>query len=217
MGPEDIDQLLENARFKHLSDATLVSYRDNQLDRIMLALADAHLEICLICDRKLTFLKGEAEARESYVVTEEDHAANEQFVREMSRGQSPWSFLQKQIERAKPYVADALNYWILVHSRAPVRGSQKGNVKWKHESKDGVFKVWSVMETDRSLTVHFSSTDLNWEGIRIRFRLGPFRKEVTLEREGDLTVAAKINIPYRSLARKMNDASMEVLSSTPTE
>ena len=74
-----------------------------------------------------------------------------------------------------------------------------------------MLKAWSVLGTDHSLTVHFSATDLKWEGIRIRFRLGPFRKEVTLEREGDQAVTAKIKISRRSLARKMDDISIEVL------
>lgn len=210
MGPEDIEQLLEKAKFKHLSEAKLVSYRDNQLDRIGLALADAHLKLCLICDRKLTLLKGEAEARENYEVTEEDNAANEQFVRGLKQGKHIRRYIQKEIERFNSYVTDLLGAWIQVHSREAVRGAKRGNVKWRYKSKDGLLKAWSVLETDHSLTVHFCSSELKWEGIRIRFRLGPFRKEVTLEREGDLTVTAKINIPRRSLARKMNDISIEV-------
>jgi len=211
MGSEDIEQLLETARFQHLSEATLVSYRDNQLDRIGFALADAHLKLCLICDRKLTFLKGEAEARENYEVTEEDHSANEQFVRGLKKGKDLRTYIQSEVERFKSYIQDLLNAWIRQYSPAAVRGSKKGNVKWRYKSKDGVLKAWSVLETDHSLTLHFSAADLEWEGIRIRFRLGPFRKEVTLEREGDLAVTAKIKIPRRSLARKMDDISIEVL------
>ena len=214
MGSEDIEQLLEKARFKHLSEATLVSYRDNQLDRIGLALADAHLKLCLICDRKLALLKGEAEARESYQVTEEDHVANEQFVRGLKKRKGVRSYIEKEIERAKSYFSDLLGAWILVHSREAVRGAKRGNVKWRYKSKGGLLKAWSVLETDHSLTVHFSSSELKWEGIRIRFRLGPFRKEVTLEREGDLTVTAKINIPRRSLAKKMDDISIEILEAS---
>ncbi|HET6979814.1 MAG TPA: hypothetical protein VFI24_26010 [Pyrinomonadaceae bacterium] len=211
MGSEDIEQLLENARFKHLSEATLVSYRDKQLDKIGLALADAHLKLCLICDRKLTFLKGEAEARESYELTEEDHAANEQFVRGLKKKKDFRPDLQKEIERFNPYILGLQNAWVHRYSPEAVRGSKKGNVKWRYKSKDGVLKAWLVLETDHSLTVHFSASDLKWEGIRIRFRLGPFRKVVTLEREGDLTVAAKVKIPRRSLAKKMDDVSIEVL------
>ena len=56
MEPEDIDQLLESGRYKHLAEETLVSYRDNQLDKIRVALADAHLRLCLICKQRLVFL-----------------------------------------------------------------------------------------------------------------------------------------------------------------
>jgi len=212
MGSEDIEQLLETARFKHLSEATLVSYRDNQLDRIGFALADAHLKLCLICDRKLTILKGEAEARESYEVTEEDHAANEQFVRDLKPGRKVGLYVQKEIKRFKSYVTDLLNSWIVLHSMEPVRGSEDGDEIWRYESEDGLLTAWAILEKKTAdLTVHFSSSELSWEGIRMRFRLGQFIKEVTLEREGDDRVAAKIRIPRRSRARKMKDISIDVL------
>lgn len=206
MGSEDIEQLLENDRFKHLSPATLVSYRDNQLDKIRLALADAHLKLCHSCERKLAFLTGEAEAQESYVITEEDRAANEQFVRELKPEK------ESRLQRFKSYVTDLLDAWIVLYSREPVRGSEDGDEIWRYESEDGLLTAWAILEKKTAdLTVHFSSSELSWEGIRMRFRLGPFIKEVTLEREGDDRVAAKIRIPRRSRARKMKDISIDVL------
>jgi hypothetical protein len=206
MGSEDIEQLLENDRFKHLSPATLVSYRDNQLDKIRLALADAHLKLCHSCERKLAFLTREAEAQESYVLTEADRAANEQFVRELKPEK------ESRLQRFKSYVTGLLDAWIILYSREPVRGSEDGDEIWRYESEDGLLTAWAILEKKTAdLTVHFSSSELSWEGIRMRFRLGPFIKEVTLEREGDDRVAAKIRIPRRSRARKMKDISIDVL------
>lgn len=206
MGSEDIEHLLENDRFKHLSPATLVSYRDNQLDKIRLALADAHLKLCHSCERKLAFLTGEAEAQESYVITEEDRAANEQFVRELKPEK------ESRLQRFKSYVTDLLDAWIVLYSREAERGSEDGDEIWRYESEDGLLTAWAILEKKTAdLTVHFSSSELSWEGIRMRFRLGQFIKEVTLEREGDDRVAAKIRIPRRSRARKMKDISIDVL------
>jgi hypothetical protein len=206
MGSEDIEQLLENDRFKHLSPATLVCYRDNQLDKIRLALADAHLKLCHSCERKLAFLTREAEAQESYVLTEADRAANEQFVRELKPEK------ESRLQRFKSYVTDLLDAWIVLYSREPVRGSEDGDEIWRYESEDGLLTAWAILEKKTAdLTVHFSSSELSWEGIRMRFRLGQFIKEVTLEREGDDRVAAKIRIPRRSRARKMKDISIDVL------
>jgi anti-sigma factor ChrR (cupin superfamily) len=82
MGSEDSEQLLEDARFKHLSETTLISYKNEQLDEMALALVDAHLKLCLVCERRLDFLKAEAEALESYEPTENDRAAVEELIRQ---------------------------------------------------------------------------------------------------------------------------------------
>ncbi|MFL6414559.1 MAG: hypothetical protein ACJ74Y_02675, partial [Bryobacteraceae bacterium] len=51
-----------------------------------------------------------------------------------------------------------------------------------------------------------------WDGAQLRFRLGRFEKEVTLQREEDSRrVAARIEIPRRKRARKMTDISLEVV------
>ncbi|HEY6806986.1 MAG TPA: hypothetical protein VI306_25640 [Pyrinomonadaceae bacterium] len=81
MGSEDSEQLLEEARFKHLSETTLISYKNDQLDEVALALADAHLKLCLICERRLCFLKKEAEALDSYEPSESDRVAVEKLIR----------------------------------------------------------------------------------------------------------------------------------------
>ena len=75
-----------------------------------------------------------------------------------------------------------------------------------------MLKAWAVLEKNASLTVHFSSPEPAWEGARILFRLGPFSKEVVLERKdsGDSGVAAKVEIPRRERARNMADISIQV-------
>ena len=80
MEPKDIEQFLENAKYSHLSDATLVSYRDGQLNETGLAMADAHLNLCLVCERRLTFLKEEQEALGNYAVTSTDRALIQESI-----------------------------------------------------------------------------------------------------------------------------------------
>lgn len=209
MEPEDIDQLLESGRYKHLSEETLVSYRDNQLDKIRVALADAHLRLCLICEQRLAFLKEEAEAVANYVITEEDRAAIQQTVREMKAESNAPGLISTEIQRLTSYINDLLHAWIVPFSKAAVRGSGDGDEIWRYESEDGMLTAWAVLEKNASLTVHFSSPELDWEGARILFRLGPFSKEVALQRK-DSGVAAKIEIPRRERAKNMADISIKV-------
>jgi hypothetical protein len=207
MGLEDIEQLLKDAKFRHLSEATLISYSDGQLDKVGLALADAHLSLCLICKRRLTFLKEEAEALESYVMTEEDHAAIEQLIKPGPVNRLP-DYVSNELQRLNSYVRDLLNAWIVPFSEAK-RGAGDGDEIWRYESEDGMLTAWAVLEKDASLTVHFSSPELAWEGARILFRLGPFSKEIELQRK-DSGVGAKIEIPRRERARNMADISIKI-------
>src|ERR1051325_3105208 len=195
MEPKDIEQLLKNAKFRHLSEETLVLYRDSQLDEFGLALADAHLKLCVICEQRLDFLKEEAEALESYELTEEDRASIRETIRKLEPQTKATDYIQAEIQRLRSYINDLLVAWVTLFARKAVRGTKDGDVIWRYKSKDGLLTAWAVLEKNASLTVHFSSPELAWEGVRIRFRLGRFRKEVTLKREGHSRVSAKIVIP----------------------
>lgn len=195
MGPQDIEKLLQTGKHKHLSDATLVSYRDSQLDEIAVALADAHLRLCLICDRRLSFLREEAEV---LAITEPPAPRATHYI-------------QTEIDKLSAHVSDLLTAWTLPFSQEPVRGSDDGDEVWRYESEDGLLTAWAMLESNADLTVHFSSPELAWEGAQIKFRLGPFSKEVTLKREGDSRVATKIEIPRKKRARNMADISIEVV------
>jgi hypothetical protein len=196
MAPKSLEQLFDDARVKHLSETTLVSYREDQLDRIGLALADAHLRLCLICKRRLSFLR--EELLEGQVMTElPERKATD---------------IQTELQRLSAYINELLVAWSVVFSRPAMRGVKDGDEVFRHESEDGLFTVWVMLETDASLTFHFSSPELAWDGAQLRFRLGRFEKEVTLQREEDSRVAARIEIPRRERVRKMNDISLEVVS-----
>lgn len=210
MEPKDIEKLLKNAKYKHLSEEALVSYRDNQLGRVGLAMAEAHLRLCLICERRLTFLKEEQEAIESYVITDKDRALLKRARQQVEPKSGATDPIKTRIQEVVTYFNELLTAWIIPFSEPATRGGD-GEVIWEYESEDGVLTAWAVSEIDFSLTVHFESTDLTWEGIRIQFRLGPFSKEVTLERKGDAKVVAKIEIPRRRVAREMDDISIKIL------
>lgn len=48
----DIESVLREARFVHLTDQELVGYHDNELGSFPLARAKAHLKLCLICEQR---------------------------------------------------------------------------------------------------------------------------------------------------------------------
>lgn len=209
MGTEDIEQLLERARFKHLSESTLVSYNDNQLDEVGQALADAHLRLCLICERRLTFLKEESEALETYKITDEDKAS---IKRALGQPESKLTdYIAAELERLNSYVQEVLEAWRLPYRKLAMRGGPEGDEPWQIESTDKVFTVRTASNTRGDLNVQFSSTELRWEGFQIHFKLGQFNKDVTLRRKGN-KVTAKVVIPKQDRPKKMRDISIKVTS-----
>ena len=210
MKPENMDQLLERGRYQHLSEATLVSYRDNQLDQIRVALADAHLRLCLICERRLAFLKEEAEAVAGYVIADEDLHAIQRTVRKLKSDHNAGGFISAEIQRLSSQIKDLLNAWMLTFATEATLGAEDGDEVWRYESKDGTLTAWIVLEKDASLTVHFSSPEGAWEGMRILFRLGSFTAETTLHRVDDSRVEATIEIPRPRRPKHMADIAIEV-------
>ncbi len=210
MGSEDIEQVLEKAKFKHLSDATLISYNDNQLDKTGRALADAHLDLCLICGGQLAILQGEPAARDGYVITESDRDTIGQTVKKLTLQPGFTDQVLTELERLNSYVKDLATAWMALFSRPRMVGTGDGDEVWRYESEDGWLTAWAVLDRKANLAVHFSSPELAWKNFRIRFKLGPFSKEVTLQREGE-RVTAKIVIPRRERAKKMTDISVEIL------
>jgi hypothetical protein len=209
MRTEDIEQLLERARFKHLSESTLVSYNDNQLDEVGQALADAHLRLCLICEQRLTFLKEESEALESYQITDEDKAS---IKKALGQPESRLTdYIAAELKRLNSYVQEVLEAWRLPYRKLAMRGGPEGDEPWEIQSKDKVFTVRTVSNKRGDLTVQFSSIELRWEGFQIHFKLGPFHKDVTLHRKGN-KVTAKVVIPKQERSKKMRDVSIDVTS-----
>jgi hypothetical protein len=209
MVPDDLEELINNAKHRHLSQETLVSYRDNLLDKMRVALADAHLMRCLICQEKLNFLKERAEIES--LMTEGERAAIEESKRRLKAEREAPSFIATQIEKVKSYFPAMTEAWKLSFAAEATLGTEDGDEFWRYESEDGLLEAWGVRELDKSLTVHFSSSEPALQGRRIRFRLGPFNAEVTLHRqhEEDSEVVAEIKIPFEQRARNMADVSIE--------
>jgi hypothetical protein len=216
MEPQDIEQVLKSAKFRHLSEATLVSYRDEELDEIGLALADAHLKLCAICENKLNFLMDEEQALESYAITGKDRELIQRAIRkvEPEKRNSDFAGVQSIVSamrRLATYFTDLQLAWVVQFSEEAMRGTPDGDEVFRYRSEDGGLLAWAILEKDASLTVHFSSSELSLEGARIRFQLGPFSQEVTLQREGDSSVAAKIEIPRSERAKNMANFSIRVI------
>lgn len=210
MEPREIEQALKNARFRHLSEATLISYRDNRLDEIGREMADAHLNLCLLCEKELDFLKAEQEGLENYELTGGDRKLIQRVLdRSEAEQQAPAVPEPSAVSRER--LAAGLNEltaaWVAHFGRGSVGGGDEERFRFESE----VLTVSGEMGRDSSLTVQFSSTYLFLEGEKIRFQLGRFTEDLTLIREGDIEVNARVEIPQEQRASKMRDFSVRIV------
>src|SRR5262245_27112596 len=65
MKADDLKKELKDFRLKHLTDDELLYYVEQKLDKVRLAMAEAHLKQCFVCEQKLMLLKEDSTPLES--------------------------------------------------------------------------------------------------------------------------------------------------------
>ncbi len=217
---EDISEKLRDARFGHLTEDELDSYRERSLDDIGRARADAHLKLCFICERRLLLLKQESAALDKGEITAADAALVKRVMQEVpNRGEPDGSrpvegagrlLLSKRLAE---YLRQVVASWEASFSpMKPVyRGVQTGKEVWRWQSEDGVLKAWAVLEKNADLAIHFSSGEPGLEGARIKVRLGPFSQEITLQRLSELEVHARFAVPKEKRRKNLAGISIDLV------
>jgi hypothetical protein len=81
----DVEKLLRGMKYIHPSEDTLSEYVEGRMEDVGTALVEAHLKLCLVCKRRLQFLKEEREFVENYQITDEDRADARRFVEKLHR------------------------------------------------------------------------------------------------------------------------------------
>jgi hypothetical protein len=220
MKQSDPENELKNVRFDHLTQAELGSYCDQELDRLGLARAEAHLKLCLICDRRLTYLKEERAALINREVTAEDVALIRRAMQKT--GLQPRSSTSKPGEvkagitlpdRMADYLRRIVESW-RAHflPMQGMRGTEgQGNEVWKWQSEDEVLKARAILGKNGDLTIQFSANDLSLESARLKIRIGPMHRKVTLKRVSDHEVYAKMVVPRNRRPKNLADISIEMI------
>jgi hypothetical protein len=197
MKHDDLEDELKKMRFDHLTREEIVSYRDGKLNRTDLARVEAHLNLCLFCEKSLQLLQEELAALENPDIAAEDVAFVDEllFVAYWEQVVASWRAFFGGLMPAH-------------------RGGGGGKGVWRWESEDGGLKAWATFEMNTDLTVHFSSTKPDMEGTRLRIRLGQFSREVTFERASESEVRAEFSVPGRKRPRKLEDFSITATTQT---
>jgi hypothetical protein len=219
MNRNDLENELKNARFCHLTQAELVSYCDQELDNFSLARADAHLKLCLICDRRLSFLKEERAALANREVTDADVAMVRRVMQEMGLRKQPHpkpeedgTSIPSPYQLAE-YLRQIVEDWQAHFMQLAVVRGKSGTSEevWSWQSEDGVLKARAILEKNADLTIHLSTNDFRFEGVRLNIRLGPVSRETILQRLSDSEVYARVEVPRRQRPKNLADISIEVI------
>jgi len=202
MKQSELEQKLKSAKFYHLTEDELLAYRDRELDEVGLSRAEAHLKLCLVCERGLALLREELAALENIEITAEDVALVERVMQEARSRRPVDSRLPEASgvpvsDRLAAYLrqlTDSLQAYFL--AMTPVRDAvPPGQEIRSQPSDDGLVSVTITLEDTSDLTIHLSSSERGFAGQRVRVSLGTFSGEATLRRASEFEVAAKITVP----------------------
>lgn len=214
MKVDDMENRLRNAKFRHLTEDELNYYHDQKLDIIGQAWADAHLQICLICEQRLNLLKEENSILKNQEVTADDVALVRRIMQQTGRQhQSPDSHTKAVPleDRFPDYLRQLVDSWHSFFIQQQALRAKRGSSKaiWHGQSEDGFMKAHATLERDASLTIHFSSDDLSLKGLRFNVSLGSMSREISLQLVSNSEVYAKVKIARRQLPINLADIKIK--------
>lgn len=202
MDYKDMEKEIRDAKSHHLTKAEIDSYIDQELDEVSLALVEAHLKRCLICEGRLALFKEEAAALGGLKATADDIALARRVLRQTG--------LQKQ-PPAKDRLAGYLLQSVAGWQAHFAQGATRGPDDWRWQSEDGALKVSLTLEENADLTIHILSNNPDWEGVRLKIRLGAVSREVSLRRVSESEIGAKAEVKRRQRPKNLAGLSIEIV------
>jgi|GEM_PF-2073913 len=217
MKTDDLENELRNLKLIHLTEGELIAYCDQELDPISRARMGAHLKQCFICERQLSLLREENAVLSQSVITAEDVALVEQLIEQTGPTQRPPGRTAQtateitQRERLGDYLRQMIANWRICFRQGALRGERdQGEEVWHWQSEDGKLQAYATMEKNADLTIHFSTTEMDFEGARLHFRLGALSEELTLRQISETEVGAQVSVPWQYRQGNIADITIEI-------
>lgn len=212
MNDLDIEQKLKRARLQHLNDDELLAYRDNELDEITLARAEAHLKRCVLCENTLAFHRQESARLAAVEITPEDIALARRVMKELSAAHplETKPAPRPLSEQLKEYLDNATAAFQAYFLTLPATRESPGIELKNFVSEDRLFNISITLEDTSDLAIHIYAKKRGFAGQRIRVRLGSFTGEATLRRASESEVYAGIEVPKEQRPRNLGSISIEL-------
>ena len=216
MKTDKVERILADEKFQHLTSEVLASYLAERLDAISRAQTEAHLKLCLSCEKSLMLLQEESAEVAEYKPSFEDIALAK-HVRQLAGTEQRLPTADRKataytvrMGRLSQYVQQAAASWQTFAMRvAPVREVKRGGTEvWRWRSEDERFVVYAVLEKTSDLTLHFSTTDPQLEGVRPKVKVGSRNRVATLKRVSESESHAQIVIKRQQRPKRLTDISI---------
>jgi hypothetical protein len=207
---------LRNLKLTHMTETELVAYCDHELNPLQHALVEAHVKQCFICERRVELLREENAALSNQVRTAEDVALVDRLMEQMDMSQEPSDVRLTESareatlqERLIEYLQQMVASLQTSFAEAMRGASTQSKEIWQWQSVDGKLQARATMEKNADLTLHFSTSEADLEGTRLKVRMGQFSHEVTMRRVSEDEIYASVAIPWHQRPRRKADISVE--------
>ncbi len=214
MNHNNIESILRNVKFVHLTDDELDAYRDNELGGIPLVRGEAHLKLCIICERRLEVFREEQMAIYQEEITSDDIAMVNQLLQQIPmRKDAPPSEqpnvlpvpLRERLSKALRLMGESLQDLFKKTSGEELLALQcappeeKVRKVWECQEPDSSIKGAAFLDINGDLQFIISSEKMELQGTRLRLRIksteGEIEQEVTLQPMSKTEVGAMFELP----------------------
>ncbi|HVG18675.1 MAG TPA: zf-HC2 domain-containing protein [Blastocatellia bacterium] len=211
MKTDDLENELRNLKFAHLTESEMVAYCDQELDQIGRARLEAHLKQCFTCERRLELIREEGAAISNRRATADEIGFVERLMEQVGAAQRPSPAKGVTVqERLAEYLRQMIASWQIAFK--PVRrDAARGEEVWRWQSEDGKLQARATIEQNADLIIHFSSSDIELEGVRLNVRIGQLRQDITLRRVSESGPQATVTVPWQYRKGTVADISIEII------
>jgi hypothetical protein len=213
MKAEDVENELKRLKLIHLTESELAAYCRQQLDPLLRARAEAHLDQCFICERQLHLLREENQLLDNREITSEEAAFVDDLMERIGVSRAARRAEIQERSSLQERLAECLRQMVASWQTrfAVALRADSGQEVWRWQSEDDLLRARATIEKKGDLIICVSSNDMRLEGAHINIRLGQFSQKIALHRTSASEVEAKVSVAWRRRPRRMADMSIEII------
>lgn len=171
-----VERLLKGVAREHFTNEELELYHKDAVDESTRDWMTAHLDLCLICERKLARIET-MEDLANVTTTEEEFVRG--LIPQILGQETPNPFATLK-DAVAEFQAKLRSLHIHFEAASGVHAATEDSKAYRGETENGL--CWNIMEEKSgSLFISLGSSQMEWKEYQIAVTLGHIQKIVTLE------------------------------------